>query len=98
MLVGDKGTVVSEGPNSNEQTLRFIGKDGTFSPVLEGRWFPDGFHGSMAELLSAIAGDREPENSGRSALRSLELCFAALASADAGMPVVPGTARGLPAR
>ena len=95
MLVGDKGTVISEGPNSNEQTLRFLGKEGTFSPRLEGRWFPDGFHGSMAELLSAIKQDREPENSGRSALRSLELCFAALASADTGMPVVPGAARAL---
>ena len=92
VIIGDKGAIVSEGPNSNEQTLRFRGREGVFSPALEGAWFPDGFHGTMAELLSAIAEDREPENSGRSALKSLELCFAALASADAGAPRVPGTA------
>ncbi len=96
LLVGDKGTVESVGPNSNEQILRFRGGKGTFSPTLEGRWFTDGFHGAMAELLSAIAEEREPENGARSALGSLALCFAALASADAGRPVVPGEAKTLP--
>lgn len=93
MLVGDKGAVISEGPESNAQTLRFRGGHGTFSPKLEGRWFTDGFHGAMAELLSAIAENRTPENSAASALGSLELCFAALQSADTGLPVIPGAAR-----
>ncbi len=51
----------------------------------------------MAELICAIDEDREPSNSGRDNLESLGLCFAALASADAGKPVVPGTVRKMPA-
>jgi hypothetical protein len=50
----------------------------------------------MAELLSAIAADREPAHSARNNLRTLELCFAAVASADTGEPKVPGEVRSLP--
>jgi predicted dehydrogenase len=54
----------------------------------EGAWFPDGFGGTMGELLCAIAEGREPYNSARHNLRSLELTLAACASADAdGAPV-----------
>ncbi|GAK59866.1 probable NADH-dependent dehydrogenase related protein [Candidatus Vecturithrix granuli] len=60
--------------------------DGLASPALEGVWFPDGFHGAMAELLCAIE-----EHSARNNLRSLALCFAALQSAEQHEPVIPGT-------
>jgi hypothetical protein len=49
----------------------------------------------MAELLLAIEQNREPANGGRNNLKSLALCFAACASADAGKPIVPGTVRKL---
>jgi len=65
-------------------------------PKLVGAWFPDGFHGAMAELLSSIEAGREPMNSARNNLASLELCFAAVASAERGRPVVPGAVRKLP--
>lgn len=56
---------------------------------LEGAWFPDGFAGTMGELLTAIAEDREPSNSARHNLRSLELTLAAVESADnGGAPVL----------
>lgn len=56
--------------------------------ALEGAWFPDGFGGTMGELLSAIAKDREPSNSARHNLRSLELTLAAIESAENdGAPV-----------
>jgi predicted dehydrogenase len=51
---------------------------------LEGAWFPDGFAGTMGELLSAIAEEREPSNSARHNLRSLQLTLAAVESADRG--------------
>ena len=63
---------------------------------VKGCWFPDGFHGAMGELLRAIEEDREPTNSARDNLRSLELCFAAVASAEIRRPVDPGTVRRLP--
>ena len=66
-------------------------KDGVSSHFeLEGTWFPDGFGGTMGELLSAIAEDREPYNSARHNLRSLEWTLTACRSADAdGAPVMP---------
>jgi predicted dehydrogenase len=60
---------------------------------LEGEWWPDGFAGAMAELVSAIAEDREPYNSARHNLLSLELALAACRSAErGGEPVSVGTA------
>ena len=53
------------------------------------------FHGTMAELLSAIAENREPSNSAANNLKSLELCFAAIASSHTGQPVKPGSVRRL---
>jgi len=60
---------------------------------LEGKWFPDGFRGTLGEFLRSIEEKREPSIGARDNLRSLELCFAALASADTGKPIKPGQAR-----
>jgi predicted dehydrogenase len=55
---------------------------------LEGAWYNDGFAGAMGELVSAIAEDREPYNSARHNLLSLELTLAACRSAEQdGAPV-----------
>jgi hypothetical protein len=66
------------------------------TPVLQGTWFPDGFHGTMAELLCAIAENRPPQNSAWNNLKSLALCFAAIASASEGIARIPGAVRRLP--
>lgn len=95
LLVGSKGTIKSEGPDLNEQRLILMTEAGTSEPKLEGKWFPDGFHGTMGELLCSIEERREPLNSARSALRGLSLCFAALKSAETGLPVKPGEVRKL---
>lgn len=56
--------------------------------TLEGNWFPDGFAGTMGELLRAIETGTEPENSLDHNLLSLELTLAAVASAERdGAPV-----------
>ena len=93
MVVGERGTLESVGPNLNDQSVTLTTDDGIAQPVLEGSWFPVGFQGTMSELLCAIEADREPENSAAHNLRSLSLCFAALASADRGEPVTPGSIR-----
>lgn len=49
---------------------------------LTGAWFPDGFAGTMGELLCAIAEDREPSNSAADNLVTLQLTLAACQSAD----------------
>lgn len=57
---------------------------------LEGQWFTDGFAGTMGELLTAVAEDREPENAAEHVLATVALGLAAAASADAGgVPVHP---------
>ena len=71
--------------------------EGIATPTLEGGWFPDGFHGSMGELLCAIEEGREPLNNARENLHSLAFCFAAIASATEGVPKIPGEVRRLPA-
>ncbi len=95
-VTGAKGTVLSTGPDFRHQQVTLVTEAGRASPELEGCWFPDGFHGTMGELLCAIEQKREPTISARENLQSLELCFAAAASADRHEPVVPGEVRQMP--
>jgi predicted dehydrogenase len=92
-VTGSLGTIHSTGPDLKHQTLTLYTSEGWACPKLEGCWFPDGFHGTMGELLLAIEEDREPLNSGRNNLQGLALCFAAAASAERHQPVVPGSVR-----
>lgn len=89
-VIGSRGTFESQGPSLSDQKVVLSTEGGSCSPRLRGTWFPDGFHGTMGELLCAIEENREPTNSARKNLRSLALCFAAAASADDGKPKVPG--------
>ncbi len=92
-VTGNRGTIISTGADLKQQTLTLYTSDGHATPKLEGCWFPDGFRGTMGELLLAIEEHREPSNSARNNLHSLALCFAAVASAERNQPVVPGTVR-----
>ena len=56
----------------------------TSSYTLEGAWYPDGFAGALAELVTSIAEDREPFNSARHNLLSLQMTLAACRSAEEG--------------
>jgi len=95
-VAGSDGAIASSGPDQDHQQLELTTADGVARPKLVGAWFPDGFHGTMSELLCAIEEKREPMHSARNNLASLALCFAAVASAERGEPVVPGTVRRLP--
>lgn len=96
VICGSTGTLRSFGPSLSEQTVHVHTAAGDAEAKLEGTWFVNGFQGTMAELISAIEDDREPIHNARENLHSLALCFAALASADTGQPVVPGTVRVCP--
>lgn len=65
-------------------------REGTFTRYhLEGSWFPDGFGGTMGELLTALHERRAPYNSAAHNLLSLQLTLAACDSADvAGAPII----------
>lgn len=90
-IVGTKGTLRSRGPGLNDQTLiQLFTEDGEVNIPLEGCWFENGFKGTMGELLCAIEENREPSNSAENNLKSLELCFAALESANKNKVILPG--------
>ena len=95
LVCGTRGTLLSDGPGLMEQAVTLVTEAGRASPQLDGHWFPDGMGGTMGELLCAIEEDREPVHSARNNLKSLELAFAAIASADRGEPVRVGTVRAL---
>ncbi len=90
VVTGTKGVFRSSGPVCANDRVILTAAGGQAEIPLQGAWFNDGFAGAMGELLCAIEDNREPENSARGNLRSLELCFAAMASADSGKPVAPG--------
>jgi predicted dehydrogenase len=93
---GTQGSLFSSGPSILSQQVQLNLPSGSWSPKLDGCWFPDGFAGTMGELLCAIEQRREPTNSARDNLNSLAICFAALASADSGLPVRPGSITRIP--
>lgn len=93
VAVGTKGTLRSEGPDLNHQSVTLYTEEGVARPVLEGEWFRNGFVGTMAELLCAVEQQRAPYNSGRDNLRGLAICFAAMLSSWHQEAVVPGQAR-----
>lgn len=96
-LGGTEGAITSIGPTLSDQIVTLHTSEGQASPTLEGSWFPDGFHGAMAELLCAIEENRAPVNNARDNLRGLGLCFAAVASSEDSQPKTPGEVRTLPA-
>jgi len=87
--VGSAGTLHGAGPICGLPRLHLHTAAGESTVELEGSWFPDGFRGTLGELLCAIEEDREPGNSARNNLASLALCSAALQSADTTLPVTP---------
>lgn len=95
-VTGSLGTMISTGLVIKEQQVELHTREGIARPVLRGTWFPDGFHGAMAELLSAIAEGRQPNHNARDNLQSLALAFAAVASADSSQAIVPGSIRSMP--
>jgi predicted dehydrogenase len=87
-VIGVNGAAFSQGPDLNNQAVELYTEAGVARPLLMGSWFNDGFAGAMGELLCAIEDGREPLNSARGNLLSLNLCQAALRSVRTGAPVV----------
>jgi predicted dehydrogenase len=94
---GSAGALVSRGPDLGAQAVTLTTAAGVARPTLEGTWFKQGFAGTMGELAAAVEDGREPLNGARANLESLALVFAAIASAQRGAPVAPGTIRSLAA-
>jgi predicted dehydrogenase len=96
-VAGTDGVLVSEGPGNQQQAVTLTTDQGDYRPPLEGRWFPDGFRGTMCELLASLREGRPCQIAAADNLESLALCFAAIHSSRTQQPVVPGSIRRLPA-
>jgi predicted dehydrogenase len=83
-----RGAVLGSGPVQGSESLELERDGRTTRFQLDGSWHTDGFAGALGELVTAIAEKREPYNSARHNLLSLELTLAACRSAeDDGSPV-----------
>ncbi|QQE12013.1 Gfo/Idh/MocA family oxidoreductase [Planctomycetota bacterium] len=92
LIVGTKGSLRSDGVSLGEQELSITMEQGTAAVELEGSWFPDGFDGTISELMSAVDHGRVARHSARDNLKSLAMAFAAMASAEKGVAVDVGDA------
>jgi len=96
IVIGDQATAYSSGPDLQQQVVTITDGEGSYSPRLAGKWFSDGFAGTMLELLASIEANRPSIIEARDNLNSLALCFAAVASAETGQPQRPGAVRQMP--
>lgn len=81
-IVGSRGTLRASGGICSPTRVEVATEHGIAYADLNGTWFPDGFRGTMGELLSAIEESREPQNSAADNLNSLAICLGAMKSAD----------------
>ena len=88
-----RGHVLGSGNVPGSELIELERAGATTRFELDGTWHSQGFAGTLSELVCAIAEGREPYNSARHNLLSLELTLAACRSADeGGEPVAIGIA------
>ncbi|HET6252147.1 MAG TPA: Gfo/Idh/MocA family oxidoreductase [Tepidisphaeraceae bacterium] len=92
-IAGTRGSARYEGTSLTQHAVTVNTEKGHFAPKLAGKWWREGFMGTMGELLCAIEEKREPFNSAQSSLAGLAACFAAVRSADSGRPQQVGKVR-----
>lgn len=90
---GDEGAILHDGAPLGGDTVEVHSIQGTTTIDLQGTWWTNGMHGTMAELMRSIEEGRAPSNTARASLPGLALCFAALQSARSHQPVDPRTVR-----
>lgn len=77
-------------PWGSASTLRYVGAEHpgrVLEPRWTGRWFPDAFAATLAELLAALDSGESPSISGRDNLGTMALLEAAYRSAESGCAV-----------
>jgi predicted dehydrogenase len=77
-------------PWGSPSTLRYVGAanpERVLEPKWTGRWFPDAFAATLAELLAAVTAGESPSISGRDHLGTMALLEGAYTSAESGRAV-----------
>lgn len=91
---GTLGVITQLGASLGGRSVTVETGDGTATIETSDDWFAHGLAGAMLALLSSVGAGGVPAHSAESALRGLELCFAALESARTGNAVASGAAMG----
>lgn len=92
-VVGTGGAIVHQGAALGGSTVTVYTEQGSATIRTGTDWFAAGLSGSMREMLAALTDGRRPTHDGTTALRGLEICFAALASVRTGDAVTVGSSR-----
>lgn len=90
---GTHGVITQLGLSLGGDSVTLHTADGVATIQTSDDWFTHGLAGTMRELLAALTEPRLPSHNGLTALRGLELCFAALEAARTGHPIVAGNSR-----
>lgn len=89
---GTAGVISHTGLSLGGTSVEVANALGTATVSISDDWFSHGLTGAMRALLDAVAAGTPPPHTPESALRGLEIAFAALESARRGGPVEVGTA------
>ncbi len=92
-VAGTEGLITQQGLSLGGTVVTLHTDDGVATISTAEDWFTHGLAGAMRELLAAVSADRLPAHDGLTAVRGLEICFAALESARSGAAVTAGTAQ-----
>jgi predicted dehydrogenase len=90
-IEGTAGVLTQTGGYLGGSSVTVTTAAGSEDVALEGSWFTNGMHGSMADLLLARGSGRVPANDASTVISSLQLCYAALQSARTRTSVDPRT-------
>ena len=93
-ISGTRGVITQSGTSLAGRSIGLENESGSATIQTGEDWFSHGLGGAMVALLHAVENHCLPPHSAASALRGLEFCFAALASARTGLPVAAGESTG----
>ena len=96
LVVGSAGAIRSTGPSNRLPTHRNDNVRGLGPATIERLMVSGWISRHDGRVAFSDCRNREPSNSARNNLASLSLCFAAVASAERGEAVRPGSVRQLP--
>ena len=90
-VVGTKGVITHEGSSLGGDTVELWTELGHVTVEIRNDWFTFGLSGAMGALLDAVESGEAPSSSPESAMRGLQIAFAALESSRAGRPIEVGS-------
>lgn len=76
-------------PHGKEDTIRIYStvNETWQRPLLEGRWFPDSFMGTMGELMNSIINNTEANNSVKDGVDTIRMVMACIESVKQNRPI-----------